>query len=235
MDNGTLQLKIKQRLNKLASNDYDNIECWQIVEAFNKAQVQWARRQLHGGNMFKEGDEQSKRRIDDLQVLLTDTDTKIWKMVDRGEYFDSDLPADYFEWKRISAKAKDDCCDPRRMMIYQVEEGNINEILRDENKRPSFEWAETIATLKDNKVLIYTDNKFTIVDPILTYYRQPRRIQILGCVDPYTLVASAADITCEFKDDIVEVLIDETVTVLAGDIESGNQRSIGSDSTEKNN
>ena len=35
MNNTTLQIKFKQRLNKLASNDYDNLECWQIVEAFN--------------------------------------------------------------------------------------------------------------------------------------------------------------------------------------------------------
>ena len=71
MNNTTLQLKFRQRLNKIASNDYDNIECWQIVEAFNKAQIEWCRRQLHGNNLFKEGDEMSKRRIDDLQILLT--------------------------------------------------------------------------------------------------------------------------------------------------------------------
>ena len=70
MDNATIQLKVQQRLNKLASQDYDNIECWQIVEAFNKAQVVWCRRQLHGMNQMREGDEQSKRRIDDLQVIL---------------------------------------------------------------------------------------------------------------------------------------------------------------------
>ena len=63
MNNTALQLKIKQRLNKLASNDYDNIECWQIVEAFNKAQLDWCRRNLHGLNVLQEGDEESTRRI----------------------------------------------------------------------------------------------------------------------------------------------------------------------------
>ena len=66
MDNFTLQLKIKQRLNKLSSNDYDNIECWMMVEAFNKGMVDWGRRNLHGLNLVKEGDEQSKRRIGSL-------------------------------------------------------------------------------------------------------------------------------------------------------------------------
>ena len=59
MENNTLLLKLKQRLNKLDSQDFDNIECWQFLEAFNKAQVEWCRRNLHGGNMYKEGDELS--------------------------------------------------------------------------------------------------------------------------------------------------------------------------------
>ena len=70
MNNATLQIKIKQRLNKLASNDYDNIQCWQIVEAFNKGQSDWCRRNLHGSNTKQEGDEQSTSRVDDLQILL---------------------------------------------------------------------------------------------------------------------------------------------------------------------
>ena len=39
MNNATIQLKIKQRLNKLDSSDYDNIEAWQLIEAFNKGQT----------------------------------------------------------------------------------------------------------------------------------------------------------------------------------------------------
>ena len=71
MTNDLIQIKLRQRLNKLSSNDFDNLECWQIIEAFNKAQLQWCRRQLHGMNQYKEGDEGSQRRIDDLSLLLT--------------------------------------------------------------------------------------------------------------------------------------------------------------------
>ena len=62
MTNDLLQIKLRQRLNKLSSNDFDNLECWQIIEAFNKAALQWCRRQLHGMNQYKEGDEGSQRR-----------------------------------------------------------------------------------------------------------------------------------------------------------------------------
>ena len=57
MTNDTLRLKIKQRINKLDSSDYDNIMPWQIIEAFNKAQSNWCRRNLVGANMTKIGDE----------------------------------------------------------------------------------------------------------------------------------------------------------------------------------
>ena len=68
MNNNLLQIKIKQRLNKLASFDYDNIECWMIQEAFNKAQLEWVRRRLHGLNALKESSEQSVTVVDDLQI-----------------------------------------------------------------------------------------------------------------------------------------------------------------------
>jgi hypothetical protein len=234
MQNSVLTIKIKQRLNKLDSQDYDNIECWQIVEAFNKAQVEWTRRQLHGINIVKEGDEQSTRRIDDLQVLLTNTALNLEKhdkMLTASE-----LPENYLQWKRVDAFANSDCCNiNRRMVVYLAEEANVNNLLRDLAKRPNFEWGETFATLINNKLNVYTDDTFTINNADLIYYRQPIKIQVQNCVDPYTGVASPTNIQCEFKDDIIEVIIDEAVSILAGDIESGNQFSRGTETAERNN
>jgi len=109
MLNQTIQIKFRQRLNKLASDDYDNIECWQIVEAFNKAQLEWCRRNLHGNNMFKEGDEVSTRRIDDLQLLLT---TLPMTTTDMGNHdVSTNFPDNetYLEYKRVSLDATSEC------------------------------------------------------------------------------------------------------------------------------
>lgn len=232
MNNSTITIKMQQRLNKLASQDYDNIECWQVVESFNKAQVEWTRRQLHGINMVKEGDEQSTRRKDDLQVLLV---TENLSLVNNEYYFRGNIPQDYLQWKRVDVYANKGCCDKRRMTVYLAEEGNLNQLLRDKMKQPSFDWAETFATLKGNGVNIYTNSEFGIDRADLVYYRQPVHIQIQGCVDPYTGVASTAEVQCEFKDDIIELIIDEAISILAGDIESGNQFSRGSETAERNN
>ena len=177
MLNSTIQIKVKERLNKLDSQDYDNINCWQISEAFNKAQVEWVRRQLHGINIVKEGDEGSTRRKDDLQVLLT---TDALTLTDKEYYYFGKLPENYMQWKRVDVYAKKDCCDKRRMTVYLAEEENLNQLLRDNQKRPSFEWAETFATLIGNTTHIYTNNEFEVQSANLIYYRQPRRIQIAG-------------------------------------------------------
>ena len=232
MLNSTITIKIKQRLNKLDSQDYDNLECWQIVEGFNKAQVEWVRRQLHGNNIFKEGDEQSTRRKDDLQVLLS---KESLNLTDKEYYYKASIPEEYLQWKRVDVYAKQDCCEKRRMTVYFAEEGNLSQLLRDDNKKPSFEWAETLATLIGNDVNIYTNNDFEINSADLVYYRQPIKIQIQGCVDPYTNIQSTQNVECEFKDDIIEVIIDEAVAILAGDIESSNQYSRSTEGAERNN
>ena len=378
MNNGTLQIKFKQRLNKIASNDYDNIECWQIIEAFNKAQISWCRRQLHGTNTFREGDEASKRRIDDLQILLT---TRVLSgndvaYDDKYGFFQSDNfnqiydpnTGNYLEYKRLEVKAvqaieeippippeyedidnghylfwyrcpvntqspcttqpyknwcpdwintdnpeawnaanllldssdplfqafitteeelqlmmleecleqpqyqgfdsnnygpymgegstqviidgtgaegvsaqlapgasKEKCCkEPRTMTVYLSEVANTDIILRDPLKNPDFEWGETICTFQDNEVRIWRKD-FFIIDAKLIYYRKPINIQIEGCIDPYTSEQSAEDVECEFKDDIVELLIDESISIIAGDISDPNQFQRGDSLMEKNN
>jgi hypothetical protein len=232
MQNSVLTIKIKQRLNKLDSQDYDNIECWQIVEAFNKAQVEWSRRQLHGINLVKEGDEQSTRRKDDLQVLLN---TQTLPVINKTYYYKGAIPQDYMQWKRVDTYAKKGCCEKRRMTVYLAEEANLNLLLKDKSKQPSFEWAETFATLIGNQVHVYTNEDFEIQEVNLIYYRQPVKIQVEGCVDPYTGLASTVNVQCEFKDDIIELMIDEAAAILAGDIESGNQFSRGTEGAERNN
>lgn len=233
MNNFTLRIKIQERLNKLASSDYDNIECWQIAEAFNKAQLEWVRRQLHGGNLYKEGDEQSTRRIDDLQILLTSTPLNGNKK--QGFFESRNLPADYLQYKRVSFKGSSDCCEARPFIVYLAEEADIDTLLRDYNTKPSFEWAETFCTMVGNRVRIYTNDEFVVENPSLMYYRMPRPVQFIGCSDVATGTVFTADQTCEFKDDVAEAIVDDACAILAGDIESMIQIQRNTQNAERNN
>lgn len=232
MENNLVRLKLKQRLNKLASNDFTNLECWQEAELINKAQLGVVRRNLHGGNQYREGDEQSVIRIDDLQILLKQKDVQ---GSNQGRFFESTtLPEDYLKFKRVSAFAiSKDCKNGRNMTISLVEEANIDDLLADFLLRPSFKWSETFCTLISNKIRIYTNDEFAIKDCKLTYYRMPRPIVFEGCRDWNDDVGTDQEL--EFKDDIVELFIDEAAKIAAADMNDYNNYQRSEASVEKGN
>jgi hypothetical protein len=218
MNNIQLQIKIKERLNKLASMDYDNIECWQIAEAFNKAQLGFVRRQVHGVNQTKEGDESTKVLIDDLQCLLheeplTGSNLQVF-------FQSADLPGDYLFYKSVTASSKTDCCPDRRLVVYLAPVADVTNLLFDQLRSPSAEWGETFCTLSDNKIKIYHDGKFEVVNAKLNYYRNPTPVEFAGCINLATGAASTQEVECEFKDDVAELIVDEAASILAGDMES---------------
>lgn len=232
MNNNQILIKVKEGLNKLDSLDYDNIECWQILSAYNKVQVGWSRKQIHGYNLRKQGDEASKFSIDDLQVLLVEVPLN---STEHDRYFETELlPDNYLYWKRVLAQSKMDCCPNRHLKIHLTEMANVEDLLDDAYKNPSSEWGETFAALIGNRIRIYTDNQFDIENARLIYYRMPVDVQSVNCIDLATGTTPLIEVECEFKDDIAEILVDETVAYLAGNIESLNEYSINKQSvTEK--
>lgn len=232
MNNNLLRIKFQQRLNKLASFDYDNIECWQIAEAFNKAQREWFRRQVHGINLKKEGAEQSIATIDDLQRFIT---VKDLKGTNKPLFFETEhLPADYSYYIKVSALANDDVCSGRIMTVYLAEEANADVIIEDAYKGPDFIWSETFATMDTDHLKIYTNGKFHVKHTTLSYYRKPLEITFDNCINPSTGLSSANQ-DCEFNDDVTELMIDEAVAIIAGDIESITQYQRASQNAQKSN
>ena len=60
-------------------------------------------------------------------------------------------------------------------------------------------------------------------------------IEFAGILNPYTGVTSAVDVISEFKDDIVELILDDTAALIAGDIENFNQMQREQQAAERNN
>jgi hypothetical protein len=221
MLNNTIQIKVKSRLNKNDSEDYPDIPCWSIAEAFNLGQSNWVRRQFQGINGTKTGTEGSITRIDDLNVLLTQWTPTITAA--SGYYETSAIPADYMRFSRVSVMYKTDCCPPRRMISRLKQVGDVNELLRDFNERPSPEWAETFHVIESNKLRIYTNDLFTLEQPSITYYRQPRTVVFANCMNVYDGLPSLVDVECELPDDVIEVIINEACQILGGDIDNFEQ------------
>lgn len=238
MNNATILIKVQQRLNKLSSQDYANIQPWQIIEAFNKGQVEWIRRNAHGGNLYKEGAEQSISRIDDLQKIIEPTANLA--VTDKGIYFETNVnawPTNFLRFCRFDCYVTSECCqEPLRMKeVYLGEVANVNEYLGDKNRRPNFSYRETFATISGNKIQLYHGNEFEVSTLKMFFYRQPRKIEIANVKDPYSGLTPTVDVECEFKDDLCEVFVDEAVQIIAGDTENNFQFQRNKQSAEENN
>lgn len=211
--------KINLRLNKSASGDYDNLWNYVKKEAFNKAVNEWIRRQIHGKNDLQEGDEESRVKVDDLQVLLKH-DTGI-KSINKGHFNQTEkLPSDYLYFKRLTPIVSKEKCKNIRIKSYLKEEANVDDFLT----FPSFDFEETFHTLIGNRAHVYHNQDFTIDKVELTYYRKPKFYDFKNL-----------DEVIEFKDDICEMLVDEACTIIASDIESLNQKALSEQRKELNN
>jgi hypothetical protein len=65
-----IALKIRQRLNKVDTQDDENLPLYVIVEAYNKGQLNIVNKLSSKNNIYKTGLESTTFRVDDLQCLI---------------------------------------------------------------------------------------------------------------------------------------------------------------------
>jgi len=223
-------IKTRLRLNKLHSSDYDNIPDWQVMEAVNKAQLEWFRRQVHGSNVRQEGDEESRVRVDDLQKFLVE---KRVNGADKKGYFETDtLPTNYLWFKKVLPYASKDTCQGILLDSTLIEEANVPVYLFDWSLSPSFEWRQTFHTLLGNKLRVYTNDDFQVDYVQLTYYRAPKKVDVAGYTHEDATASKDSDL--EFKDDIAELILDDAVSILAADTEYLTQMQAAKQRAEEN-
>jgi len=224
MTSGIAIERIKQRLQKQDTNFNSNFLDEEFEDALNKGLNGFIRRQHHGFNQHKEGDEQSEQRVDDLQILLTD---KKISVIDKGVYSETyKVPVDYRYYKRLTPVVSKGECEKVNIKSYFVEESNVDDYMKDWTFKPSFDFEETFHTMLSNKFRIYHNNDFKVEEAVLTYYRNPLKISCLK---------RDYDKLWEWKDDVAELIIDEAVKILAGDIENVNAYEIANKKIEEDN
>lgn len=210
-------LKIKQRLNKLDTNDYDNVPLWDIIEAINKATLSLISRKYGYNNATKTGFESTRKRVDDLQILVNDEPYDL-SILKKSNYYTANIPDNYLHFVRIDVEATKGKCI-KNIRSYQVEESNIHTYMANYHMKPSFLWGETLVTIANDKIKIYTDDEFDIKSAKLVYMRLPIKVDIEG----YTHLngQNSTNIHPEFNDDVMEEIIDEATRILKGDIQDG--------------
>lgn len=211
-------LKIEQRLNKKSTHDYDNVPIFEQIEAYNKGTLNVILRLYGLNNIYKTGVESTRKRIEDLKFLINKDPLKLKVIKKDGYYLTENMPDNYLLYVRSFSTAKSKSCPYKKINNYLGEESNINTLLGNENTNPNFEWGETIVTLADHAIKIYTEDKFDIINVYLTYIRYPRKIDIEGYIKADG--SNSTNIDPDLPDYIVEMCIDEAVRIISGDIEN---------------
>lgn len=213
-----IALKVKQRTNKKDTQDDQNIPIYEIVEAYNKAQLNVVNRLYGKNNNYKTGFESSRKRVDDLQMLINSVPKVLTAEEKTGYYLTEDLPDNYLRQIRITCEGKTKDCSKKEILVYLQEEGNLNTLLKNETLNPNFAWGETIGTIAGDKIKVFTLDKFEVVKVFLTYLRRPIEIDIPGYIKQDG--SPSTQIDPELPIDIVEMSIDEAVRIISGDIQN---------------
>lgn len=215
--------RIDQALEKLDTETNANFDWWAKEDALNKACNDWVRRQFHGTNQYKEGQEESTTRVDDLQVLLREVSLKF---VNGNNYADtSKLPKNYRYYNLLTVFATKDDCNNIQIPSLFVENSNVNDYLSDWTISPDFDFEQCFHVLLDNHFRIFKSN-YKIERVLLSYYKNP---------DYIDCSKKKMDKVWEWKDDVAEVIIDEAVKLLAGNIEYSSAFQLANNRVENNN
>lgn len=216
--------RMRLALEKLDTSTNANFDRDAKEDVLNKALNDWIRRQFHGTNQYREQQEESTIRVDDLQVLLID---RSLNFTESGVYVQSEkLPSNYRYYNELTIITDSEECSNIIIPSYFVENANVNHYLADWTFSPDLNLEQCFHTLKTNCFQVYHDNKFKIKKLILSYYRNPLHI---------SMDLDKMDDVWEWKDDVAEVIIDEAVKLLAGYTENAYQQEFSNQRVEQNN
>jgi hypothetical protein len=211
-------IKVKQRVNKADTDDFDNLSLFSIVEAYNKAQLNVVNYITGQTNLLKQGAEASYRGVDRLSVLLNKTPLPLDVTKENDYWYSEPFPDNYFKYRASYSEGFTPKCSGKKIFHIPVEEANIHLITKNENQNASFEWAEAPVTIAESQLKIFAEDKFDIKKAYLTFYRYPIQMDIAGYINKDGNPSTTVD--PEFSDDVVEMCIDEAVRIIQGDIQN---------------
>lgn len=218
----SLLYKIDQRLNKLSTNDHQQINLEDKILALNEAQIKLIKQKVDGFSVVSGmGMDSFKKRYEDLQRLviqynhqpltLTETNKEIHQWTTSIDvllpkymfYIDSYILAD---------KGR---CKGRKIWINRdlAKHGDIQFIINNEHYKPSFEYQETFNSISSDEISVFTDGTFIPKDLYISYMRYPDYIDKAGYIG-FDGIASV-DRNCELESYLEDELLDLTVQNLA--------------------
>jgi hypothetical protein len=218
----SLLYKIDQKLNKLSTNEHQQIQLEDKILALNEAQIKLIKQKVDGFSVVSGmGLDSFKKRYEDLQKLVINYSenglnlelknptinqwyTKLDQITPKYMfYIDSYILADKGE------------CKNRVIWINRdlAKHGDLSLLLNNTHYKPSFEYQETFNFLSSDEISIFTDGTFTPSKIYISYMRYPVYIDKTGYVKFDG--TDSTDVDCELEAYLEDELVDLTVQNLA--------------------
>lgn len=216
----SLLYKIDQKLNKLSTNEHQQIPLEDKILALNEAQIKLIKQKVDGQSTVSGlGLDAFKKRYEDLQKLvvsykdlplvLKNTQVNQWSanldLLDPKYMF-------YIDAYVIASKG---LCIDKKIWINKdlSKHGDLSLLLNNDHYKPSFEYQETFNSLSSNEMSIYTDGTFTPSKLWVSYMRYPVYIDKVGYIKFDGTASVNRD--CELELYLEDELLDLTVQNLA--------------------
>ena len=166
----SLLYKIDQRLNKLSTNDHQQIQLEDKILALNEAQIKLIKQKIDGfATVSGLGLDSFKKRYEDLQSLIEPynhqpLDLTI-KNAELNQWYAGlhQLTPKYMFYIDSYILADKGRCKDRKIWINKElsKHGDLSLLINNDHYKPSFEYQETFNFLSSDEISVFTDGTFT--------------------------------------------------------------------------
>jgi len=218
----SLLYKIDQRLNKLSTNDHQQIQLEDKILALNEAQIKLIKQKVDGFSVVSGlGLDAFKKRYEDLQSLVITYNhqplTLSIKNAELNQWFANIhlLTPKYMFYIDSYVLADKGRCKDRKIWINKdlAKHGDVSLLLNNTHYKPSFEYQETFNFMSSDEISVFTDGTFTPTKVYISYMRYPVYIDKVGYIKFDG--TPSVDQNCELEAYLEDELLDLTVQNLA--------------------
>lgn len=218
----SLLYKIDQKLNKLSSNQHQQINLEDKILVLNESQIKLIKQKVDGFSVVSGmGLDAFKKRYEDLQRLVVNYADGALELelknadINQWSADISKLDPHYMFYIDSYVLANKGRCKDRKIWINKdlTKHGDLSLLLNNEHYKPSFEYQETFNFVSSDEISIFTDGTFTPTKVFISYMRYPQYIDKEGYIklngEPST------NSNCELEEYLEDELVDLTVQNLA--------------------
>lgn len=220
----SLLYKIDQRLNKLSTNDHQQVQLEDKLLALNEAQTKLIKQKVSGNNVYKLGLDGFKKRYQDLQFLIENFEdhTLIPKLADKNLFkYKVDIttldPKFMFYIDSYLVTSKENC---KNKVLFTnpdlVRHADVTVLLNNNNYKPSFEYREVIIDISTDELHVYTDGTFEPGKLYLSYLRYPKEIDKSGYekFDGSDSIDQDCELEAYLEDELLDIATENLATYI---------------------